>query len=74
MVCTGYFMSLGDFSYDTSYEYVYKYCHRLMDELIHWLELYLLSSTTCDELLWWMIEIWMKIHLVSDSNCNIVNL
>ena len=21
-----------------------------------------------------MIEIWMKIHLVSDSNCNIVNL
>ena len=29
---------------------------------------------SCDEVLLWMIEIWMKNHLVSDSNRNIVNL
>ena len=29
---------------------------------------------SCDETLSWMIEIWMKIHLVSDNNCNTVNL
>ena len=30
---------------------------------------------TCDDLLSWMIEIWIKkIHLVSANNCNIVNL
>ena len=34
----------------------------------------LLLSSTCDEILSWMIEIWMKTQLVSDSNCNIVNL
>ena len=34
----------------------------------------LLLSTTCDEILSCMIEIWMKNHLVSDSNCNPVNL
>ena len=35
---------------------------------------YLLVSTTCDETLLWVIEIWMKNHLVSDSNCNTVIL
>ena len=35
---------------------------------------YLLLSTTWDEILSWAIEIWMKNHLVSDSNCNTVNL
>ena len=45
----------------------------MMDEFIHWLEPYLLLSATCDEILSWMIEIWMKIHLVSDSNCNTLN-
>ena len=29
---------------------------------------------TCDEILSWVIEIWMKNHLVSDSNCYTVNL
>ena len=34
---------------------------------------YPLLSSTCDEILSW-IEIWMKNHLVSDRNCNTVNL
>jgi hypothetical protein len=29
-------------------------------------------STTCDEILSWMIDIWMTNHLVSDSYCNTV--
>ena len=29
---------------------------------------------TRDEILSWMIEIWMKKHFVSDSNCNTVHL
>ena len=33
-----------------------------------------LLSTTRDEMLSWMIEIWTKHHLVSDGNCNVVNL
>ena len=43
-----------------------------MDEFIHWPKPYLLLSSTCDEVLSWVIEILMKIHLVSDSNCNTV--
>ena len=46
----------------------------VMDEFIHWPEPYLLLSATCDEMLSWMIEIWKNSHLVSDSNCNTVNL
>ena len=45
----------------------------MMDEFIHWLKPYLLLSATCDEMLSWVIEIGMKNHLVSDSNCNTVN-
>ena len=47
-----------------------------MDEFIHWPKPYLLLSTTCDEILSRMIEIWMKNHLVSDSdyNYNTINL
>ena len=41
-----------------------------MIEFIHWPKPYLLLSETCDELLSWMIEIWMKIYFVSDYNCN----
>ena len=41
----------------------------MMDEFIHWPKPHLLSSTTYDEMLLWMIEIWMKNHSVSDSNC-----
>ena len=46
----------------------------MMDEFIHWPKPYLLLSTTYDEILLWMIEIWMKIHLVSDNNRNTLNL
>jgi hypothetical protein len=35
---------------------------------------YLRLLATCDEMLLWMIEIWMENHLVSDSNCNTINL
>ena len=45
-----------------------------MDEFIHGPKPYLLLATTCDEILSWTIEIWTNYHLVSDSNCNIVNL
>ena len=41
-----------------------------MDEFLHWPKPYLYLSTTCDELLVWMIEIWVENHLVSDGNCN----
>ena len=46
----------------------------MVDEFIHWPNPYLLLWAACDEKLSWMIEIWMKYHLVSDSNCNIVIL
>ena len=46
----------------------------MMDEFIHWPKPGLLLSATCDEILSWMIEIWMENHSVSDSNCNTVNL
>ena len=46
----------------------------MMDEFIHWPKPYLLLSPTCDEILSWMIEIWMKSNLVSDNDCNTVNL
>jgi hypothetical protein len=46
----------------------------MMDEFIHWPNLYLLLSPTCDEILLWVIEIWMKNHMVSDNNSNTVNL
>ena len=45
-----------------------------MDESIHWPKPYLLLSTICDEILSWMIKIWMKNCLVSDNNCITVNL
>ena len=43
-------------------------------EFIHWPKPYLLQSTTCDEILSWIVEIWMEKHLVSDSIFNIPNL
>jgi hypothetical protein len=46
----------------------------MMGEFIHWPKPYLLLSTTCDEIVSWMLEIWMKKQLVSDNNYNIVNL
>ena len=41
-----------------------------MDEFIHWPNLNLLMSAPHDEIFPWMIEIWMKIYLVSDGNYN----
>ena len=46
----------------------------MMEEFIHCPKSYPLLSTTCNEMLSWMIEIWMRNHLVSDINCNIVNV
>ena len=46
----------------------------VMVEFIHWEKFHILLTTTCDEILSWMIKIWLKIHLVSDSKCNYVNL
>ena len=46
----------------------------LMDVCIYWPKPYLLLSSSCDEMLSWMLETWMKNHLVSDNNCNIVDL
>jgi hypothetical protein len=45
-----------------------------MDEFIHRPRPYLLLSPIGDEILTWMIEDWMRNHLLSDINCNIVNL
>ena len=45
-----------------------------MDEFMYWSKPYLLLSSTCDEILSWMIEMGMKIHLVSDNNCNNVDM
>ena len=45
----------------------------MMDEFIHWPKPYSFLSTTCDEILSWTNEIWMKNHLVNDSNRNTVN-
>jgi hypothetical protein len=46
----------------------------MMDEFIHWPKPYLHLSTTCDEILSRMIEIWRKNYLISNSNCDTVNL
>ena len=46
----------------------------MMDEFTHWPKPYLLFSTSYDEILSWMIENWMKSHLVSDNICNTVNI
>ena len=45
-----------------------------MDEFIHWLKSYVLLPTTRDEMLLWMIEIWMQNHLVSAGDCSTINL
>jgi hypothetical protein len=45
-----------------------------MGEFIHWPKPYILLSRTCDEILSQIIETWMQDHLVSDSNCNHVDL
>ena len=42
----------------------------VMDEFIQWPKTDLLLSTTCDEIMSWIIETWMKNHLVSDSGRN----
>jgi hypothetical protein len=46
----------------------------MMDEFIRWPKPYRLLSATSDEIWTWMIELWMKIDLVSASNCNTLNL
>ena len=46
----------------------------LMDEFIHWPKPNLLLLTTRDEILSWIVAIQMKNQLVSDSNCNTINI
>ena len=46
----------------------------MMDEFMCLPKPYLLLSTTCDVILPWMIEFWMKNNLLSDSNCITVDL
>jgi hypothetical protein len=44
----------------------------MMDEFILWPKPYILLLATCDEILSWMIEIWMKICFANARNCNTV--
>ena len=46
----------------------------MMDEFICWPKPYLVMLATRDKILLWVLEIWMKNHLVSDSVRNTVNL
>ena len=46
----------------------------MMNKFIHWPNATFSLSTTCDEILSWMIEIWMKNHLVSVKNYNTIYL
>jgi hypothetical protein len=64
-----YICHYGNSLKDTSYDQVYKYYHGWWKSLSigH-------LSPICDKILLWMIEIWVKNYLVSDSNCNAVNL
>ena len=39
----------------------------MMDGFTHWRKLYLLLSTTCDEIFSWMVEFWIENRLVSDN-------
>ena len=59
---------------DTSYEQVNKYCHGWSMSSSEGRNPNLLRSATRDEIVSWVIEIWLKNHLVSDSNCNTVKL
>ena len=40
----------------------------MMDEFIHWPKPYFLLWATCDDILSWMIENWMKNRSVSETN------
>ena len=52
-----------------------KLMHRsILDEFIHCPKPYLLLLATCDEILPWMIELWMRIDLVRDIDYNTINL
>ena len=46
----------------------------MMEEFIRWSKTPLSLVITCDEILSWLIEIWMENRFVSDSNGNTVNL
>ena len=55
---------------DTSYKEVHKYYHG------RWMSSSIGRNPTfsCDEILSWMIEIWMENHLVKDINYITINL
>jgi hypothetical protein len=74
LVPYGVFMSLGNFWMKLLMNKWTDYCHGWWMRFIHWPKPYLLLATTYDEILSWMIEIWMRNHLVSDNTCNTVNV
>ena len=63
-----------NFSDDISYELSVQILSWVIDEFFGWPKPCLLLSATCDEILSWMVGIWTKNHLLSNSNCNTVNL
>ena len=56
-------------SKDTSCEQVYKYRHPNVTSMA-----YFASQRLCNEILSWMIEVWIKHRLVSDIFYNIIVL
>ena len=47
---------------------IYKYCHP--DSLIHFQFGIFASEHLCNDILLWMIQSWVKNHLLSDTKCN----
>ena len=78
LVSFGVLCQHGVLSNDTSYEWVYMYCHGWMKfgwilcQLVKQSLVCFASSQSCNEnLSWWVKSSW-KNHLISDSNCNII--
>jgi hypothetical protein len=46
----------------------------MIHEFIHWSKPCLLLLATCDKVLSWIIEVWMKNRLVNGNNCNTIDL
>ena len=69
LVSYGILCHHDSFSNNTSNELVYKSLSLSLSTF----GVLCILTFSC-EILSWMTEIWMKVHLVSDSNCNIVSL
>lgn len=66
----------GSFSDATSYEYIYKYCHKMIETWMTSMPIMetkfcvFCILTICNEILSWVTKVWMKSYLVSDNDCN----